>query len=157
MMRTCSRCGETKPLDEFAVRDRATGRRGKICRSCLRAYGRQHYARNRPYYLDKATRGREALHSRTFEQLTQFLRAHPCVDCGETDVRVLQFDHVDPSTKETVVSRLIRNNSWERALEEIAKCVVRCANCHRRRTAAQFGYLRFTRVSRANIIGGTRE
>src|SRR5438093_10848045 len=97
MTRTCSRCGETKPLDEFAVRDRATGRRGKICRSCLRAYGRQHYARNRPYYLDKATRGREALHSRTFEQLTQFYRAHPCVDCGTTRGRVRHVSNAEPS------------------------------------------------------------
>lgn len=155
-MKTCSKCGETKPLEEFAVRKDRDDRRHTICKACVRIYARMHYELNRDYYLDKAARARADLRARTFEQLIAYLKDHPCVDCGESDVRVLHFDHVDPSTKEAVVSRLLRVNTWERALDEIAKCVVRCANCHRRRTAQQFGSLRLT-VSRAGIMGGTRE
>ena len=30
--------------------------------------------------------------------------------------------------------------SWNAILVEIAKCDIRCANCHRRRTASQYGW-----------------
>jgi cytochrome c551/c552 len=41
------------------------------------------------------------------------------------------------------VSRLVHTAvSWELVAAEIAKCEVRCANCHRRRTAAVGGYYR---------------
>ena len=38
------------------------------------------------------------------------------------------------------VSSLLRYASWSALELEIAKCDVRCANDHRRRTAAQFGW-----------------
>jgi hypothetical protein len=60
-----------------------------------------------------------------------YLKLHPCVDCGNDDVRVLEFDHVR-GNKETNVSNIIRNG-WklERLISEIEKCEVRCCNCHR--------------------------
>lgn len=69
---------------------------------------------------------------------------HPCMDCGEADPIVLEFDHKADSIKVESVTQMVMNNaSWERITAEIEKCEVRCANCHRRRTAAQFGYKRF--------------
>lgn len=69
------------------------------------------------------------------------LKENRCVDCGESDPIVLQFDHREPSEKSGNVSALIsRGNSWSRVLAEIEKCDVRCANCHMRRTAKQFGW-----------------
>lgn len=55
-----------------------------------------------------------------------------CVDCGETDPVVLDFDHVS-GRKSAGVSRM-RTSSLPKLLTEIAKCEVRCANCHRRVT-----------------------
>jgi hypothetical protein len=53
-----------------------------------------------------------------------------CVDCGITDIRVLDFDHVR-GTKRASVSDLVRVGAGiERILDEIAKCDVRCRNCH---------------------------
>jgi hypothetical protein len=77
------------------------------------------------------------------QRVAAHLMAHPCVDCGEGDLRVLDFDHDDPAAKAAEVARLAAMNvSWERVASEIAKCSVRCANCHRRRTAEMFGYWR---------------
>ena len=57
-----------------------------------------------------------------------------CVDCGETDVCVLDFDHV--GVKDRSVMELARREvGLQRLRVEIARCVVRCVNCHRRRTA----------------------
>jgi hypothetical protein len=53
---------------------------------------------------------------------------------------VLEFDHHDRATKREDVSRLMAYSSWRRIEAEIAKCDVRCANCHRRRTAHQLGW-----------------
>ena len=72
--------------------------------------------------------------TKTAKQL-EYLLSHPCVDCGEKDPVVLEFDHVR-GVKEWNVSLLVRSNSsWKRVLEEIEKCEVVCANCHKRRTA----------------------
>lgn len=68
-----------------------------------------------------------------------YLTRHPCVDCGEADPIVLEFDHRDPETKRAEVGVLIsRGASLRRVLAEIILCDIRCANCHRRRTAFQF-------------------
>lgn len=64
-----------------------------------------------------------------------------CVDCGLSDILVLEFDHVGPKLDN--VSNLVRDgHSLERIQSEIDCCEVRCANCHRRRTAQRRGQLR---------------
>jgi hypothetical protein len=61
-----------------------------------------------------------------------------CTDCGEADPVVLEFDHVGPKTGD--VGQLVRDGvRLARLKEEIAKCEVVCACCHRRRTARRQG------------------
>lgn len=72
-----------------------------------------------------------------------YLLTHPCVDCGERDPVVLEFDHRDSAIKKEGVAELMFSlYSLEHLKEEIEKCAVRCANCHRRKTAKQFGWER---------------
>lgn len=67
-----------------------------------------------------------------------YLANHPCVDCGESDPVVLEFDHI--LTKHRDVSLMSRTAfSSSAVVAEIAKCVVRCGNCHRRKTAREQG------------------
>jgi hypothetical protein len=65
-----------------------------------------------------------------------YLLGHPCIDCGESDPVVLDFDHVVGVKRANVSMLVYRGHNLETVASEIAKCVVRCANCHRRRTAA---------------------
>lgn len=69
--------------------------------------------------------------------LAEYLLEHPCVDCGEADPVVLEFDHL--RDKKHDISQM-DTYMWDTVLEEIVKCEVCCANCHRRRTAKQFGW-----------------
>jgi hypothetical protein len=79
-------------------------------------------------------RNQLARHVRTY------LLNHPCVDCGEADPVVLEFDHVR-GIKVASVSRMVNIVVALPLLKaEIAKCEVRCANCHRRRTARTLGW-----------------
>ena len=79
--------------------------------------------------------------------LLEFLSSKRCVDCGENDPVVLDFDHKDPKDKTRNVARFLSGHySWESVLKEIEKCEIRCANCHRRKSYEQFGYWGKTRV-----------
>lgn len=74
--------------------------------------------------------------------VNDYLLEHPCVDCGETDPVVLEFDHlVQSETNRDVTSMMLY--SIEKILSEIAKCEVVCANCHTRRTARRADTLRW--------------
>jgi hypothetical protein len=65
-----------------------------------------------------------------YKVVKNHLLTHPCVDCGNTDIRVLQFDHVR-GEKLGNISNIIRaKNNVGFLVEEIAKCDVRCGNCH---------------------------
>jgi hypothetical protein len=69
----------------------------------------------------------------------EYLKSHPCVGCGETDILVLEFDHEELKSerkKPHSVTDLLKH-SRARLIKEIEKCEVRCANCHKRRTAIQ--------------------
>ncbi len=55
---------------------------------------------------------------------------------------VLEFDHLRDKRFDIGASLPYRN--WQSILDEIAKCEVVCANCHRRRTARRRGNLRMT-------------
>ena len=69
------------------------------------------------------------------------LKRSRCVDCGEDDFCVLDFDHVE--RKNGSVIRMAREGrAWAKLKAEIAKCVIRCANCHQRRTATLLGHYR---------------
>ena len=57
------------------------------------------------------------------------------MDCNESDILVLEFDHKERKEKSYNVSYLMRRGlSFDKLIEEIKKCDVRCANCHRRKT-----------------------
>ena len=65
--------------------------------------------------------------------MLEYLRTHACVDCGETDLLVLEFDHLRDK-KYNIAEMINRDFTWASILREIEKCEVVCANCHRRRT-----------------------
>lgn len=69
-----------------------------------------------------------------------YFKTHPCVDCGENDYIVLEFDHVRSNKVASISSLIGSGYSVDTVKREIAKCEVRCANCNRRKTAKQFDW-----------------
>lgn len=65
-------------------------------------------------------------------RLSQLIKLNSgCVDCGYREHAVaLQFDHIGDNKKMNVSDMIRSDYSWITILEEIAKCEVRCANCH---------------------------
>lgn len=55
------------------------------------------------------------------------------MDCLETDIEVLEFDHVKGKKKAKVTALAHSGYDWSTIEREIRKCQVRCGNCHKRR------------------------
>jgi hypothetical protein len=136
----CYRCGELKPVEDFSWRRKAKGQRDSFCRPCRSAYGREHYEANRQRYIDQAAISKRKLTLARTKYLIKFFETNPCVDCGETDPIVLEFDHL--RDKSFAIGPQLSRKNWESILAEMKKCEVVCANCHRRRTARRKGALR---------------
>lgn len=135
--RRCGRCGVHKPVDDFMWRRIEKGQRDNYCRPCRAAYHREHYLKHKPRYVENARVRNQRVWEERKRWMIEFFRTHPCVDCGETDIIVLEFDHLED--KAFGVAHGARWRKWEDVLAEMAKCEVVCANCHRRRTARRNG------------------
>ena len=141
-MGTCGGCGEAKPDESFPWRNRGAGIRSTTCKECKKGYNKKWYLRHAAEQKARADTRRDRVGADYAGRIWTYLLAHPCVDCGESDPIVLQFDHVR-GVKVDSISTMIRGGwSWTKIAAEIEKCEVRCANCHTRRTALVGGWWR---------------
>lgn len=145
IMKKCSRCKKEKNLEEFNFKVKAKGLRQLQCKECTRLLIKNHYNNNKSYYLTKAKKRNKIIRDKIHAYLKEYLLNHPCVDCGEKDIVVLEFDHKGELPKLKAVSSLIRLQASLETIEtEVDKCEVRCANCHRRKTAKYFKWFKLT-------------
>lgn len=109
------------------------------CSPCMNSYEKERYQNG-----DRARKERNDLArlNKNREYVKSFLQTNSCIDCGDSDWWNLDFDHINPATKTKEICYFIRDNGLKLLIDEIAKCVVRCTKCHRRRTIEQFGWWR---------------
>jgi hypothetical protein len=143
-------CGRELPEEMFHWRSKAKGLRIARCRDCAGLWSKAHYKANRKQYLQKAIRWSVKTVAENQRLLVVYLLAHPCVDCGEKDPLVLTFDHVRGVKRNSISAMVAGKNNWVAIEAEIAKCIVRCANCHMRRTAHQLG---FGKIAALALVG----
>lgn len=104
-----------------------------------KAYAKKHYENNKTEYKARARKFTKKNRQVLRDWIWDFFKVHPCVDCNETDPIVLQFDH--QKDKKFEIGLAVRKSiSLEALKEEVAKCEVRCANCHMKKTAKDFGW-----------------
>jgi hypothetical protein len=139
-MRRCGRCQQLKPVEDFAWRRKKQGQRHNYCRPCHSEYHREHYMANKERYVAQAAARKKALYLKHTTLLLDYFAEHPCVDCGESDPVVLEFDHL--GDKAFDIGHALPYRSWQSILAEIEKCQVVCRNCHRRRESRRMGALR---------------
>lgn len=116
--KVCTKCGKELPIEEFNWRSKAAGTRRSECKHCQSAYMKAQYHKKK--------------------EIVQSMKAEAkCAKCGESRGYVLDYHHIDPTTKEASIARITSNTyRLDGVLDEIKKCVVLCANCHR-----EFHYL----------------
>ena len=140
-----TRCNCLKKCSEFSFKNKSKGKYHSYCLVCGRKAIKNHYEANIQKYVDKSRVRRKRVVGEINEKLYDYLISNPCVDCGEKDPIVLEFDHVRGKKLCNVSSMSWQFCSWESILKEIAKCEVRCANCHRRKTAEKFNWFKFNK------------
>lgn len=131
-MKVCTKCSKSKPLTEFNRRSRSPDGHMNWCRDCKHSYDAGWYQQNRERHI-RNVRPFARRFRQTERAYAQSMKQVPCADCGkEYPPYVMDYDHVRGS-KVTNVSYLA-GFARQRLRDEIEKCDVVCANCHRERT-----------------------
>lgn len=144
-MKTCTLCQQDKDENQFSFRNKSKNRRSSWCKECYSGKNKKHYKNNKDDYFANARKWKKERKKEIYEYVFEYFKTHPCVDCGESDPIVLEFDH--RKNKTASVSNLIQEkHPVDIIAKEIQKCDVRCANCHRRKTAKDFGWYAVMRI-----------
>lgn len=95
---------------------------------------------------EKAISRQRVIVSKIRRYLQEVKQSTPCVDCNENyPYWIMEFDHL--SDKEFMINKFKNTTtSLERVREEVAKCEVVCANCHKNRT-----YVRLLRTNSGTL------
>lgn len=142
-VKRCPNCETVRSTDDFYRNVRKSDGLQTCCKTCSRARRKAYWANgeNKKKTKDRA----RARHKELAEAIYQLLCEKHCVDCGEQNPVLLEFDHVK-GQKTASISRMICHGfGIERIKEEIDKCVVRCVKCHRLKTAKDFGWYKWIR------------
>lgn len=123
-MKTCSKCNTL--YEDY-------GQRNSFCKPCKRKYDRE-------YHTNRSTekkKRKQDLQSVRIARIRKEFDAHKessgCYLCDESETVCLDLHHLDPNEKEINVADAIRLGwSKEKIQAEVDKCVVLCANCHRK-------------------------
>jgi len=135
-LKTCKKCGIEKAVELFSKNKRRKDGLQDHCKACIKIRDAENYKKN----PDKFAKWSKSRRLEVREKVFTYLLDHPCVECGERDIVVLEFDHRTQTTKKFDVMSATHGHSWKTILEEIKKCDVVCANCHKRRTAKMLNW-----------------
>ncbi len=135
-MKTCKKC--KLPKDDFRKSKKYIDSLDVYCKECRRIADKKSYNSNLTQNRKAGLESKNKARGRNRQFIRDYLVGKACIDCGENDPVVLEFDHFE--NKKENLSILIQNSSIAKIEAEIKKCNIRCANCHRRKTAIQLGY-----------------
>jgi len=91
------------------------------------ATNRAGYERNKEHRQKKNRESKAA----GKERWRAFKSTLSCVQCGQNHPATLDFHHIERHPDNRKVNKLLTNKAFKQAAEEIKKCLVLCANCHR--------------------------
>jgi hypothetical protein len=134
----CGVCDLSLPLAEFHHSSKSLDGRRSQCKKCRKSVDAGKYGRRSPNQREQYAQNERKRRDGVYALIVAYLLTHPCVDCGEADPVVLEFDHVRDQ-KTANIAYLAQACSIKRVMEE-KKCDGRYANCHRRMTARRAGW-----------------
>ena len=147
--KTCTKCGIDKSINNYRKTRYSKDGHNSKCKECqskeAKTKARHQDPKRKKYLKEHKLRKINAAK----EHILNFLSTNPCVDCGQDNFLCLDFDHIEPKHKKSSICDLVKRGiSLQRIIEEIKKCEVRCANCHRIKTASQFNYWKTNEIIR---------
>lgn len=141
MEKKCTKCNEIKILSEFNKNKSKSDGYASACRLCDNSISKAYYEKNNEKQKMQISKAKKIRLSENRKLYLSYLKGQSCIDCGENNPIVLDHDHRDDTIKIESISKMMTlGYGWDTVLIEINKCDIRCANCHRIRTAKQFGW-----------------
>jgi hypothetical protein len=131
MEKVCIGCKEPKHFDHFTKRKNGTPQ--SYCKPCHNEYCRKDYLNNKIEH-NKARYSRKKIKIKEIKEIVRSIKCSPCSDCKVSHPHWrLEFDHAR-GVKKYDISNAARVNSRSVLRQELAKCDLVCANCHKDRT-----------------------
>lgn len=130
-LKICCSCEKELDISNFSISKKRKDGLQSQCINCQKTYRRNHYLKNKEKYKEKSKKWKKAFHT----WFQKFKTTLVCQKCDENHPACLEFHHKDPNEKESSVSQLVQYGNKKKLLEEIKKCDVLCANCHRKHHA----------------------
>jgi len=124
-MKTCSRCSIQKEYKDFYKNKRKKDGLSVACKVCDNISNKQ----SRVKHIEKTRKHRKNNRNKILQFIQIYKSENGCLKCGEKEPCCLDLHHVDPTSKEFEPSQA---TSITKFVEESKKCVVLCANCHRK-------------------------
>lgn len=122
--KTCNKCGIT--YEHY-------GHNVGWCRPCGRLYYVEYNINKSPEARKRQKVRSDARRRENFEKFNTWKGAIGCCRCPESDPDCLDMHHVDPAQKDEAVAEGVKRGwAWGRLMKEAEKCIVICANCHRK-------------------------
>lgn len=139
----CRHCDTVKSVTSFYRR--GTRYRSE-CKECGKKKLRTYYQENETFRAKQNAASSKGAKQRKAEKqayVLEYLRERMCVDCGEQNLIVLQFDHHNDDKDDNVAYLMCNGGPLASLVREIEKCEVVCANCHIIRTARRANNYRY--------------
>lgn len=129
-MKRCPKCKITKSEDCFGQNKSRKDGRQVNCKPCRKLINNQQY-RDNPNRRKRIVCNSEKYKARN-KTYVDNLKERGCSKCEEVELCTLDFHHLDEDTKVANISKLVHRGSFDKLLRELNKCVLLCANCHRK-------------------------
>lgn len=127
-MYKCSKCNKDKSRECFYNRE--DGRPHSWCRDCNKAYQREHYHLTKDRYREARLINNRKRRKEVSEYMHEYKLEKGCKSCGYNKCyAALDFHHPNKDKEHNIST--MGTNSLKKVKEEIKKCIVLCANCHR--------------------------
>jgi hypothetical protein len=130
----CTKCNSDKPLTEEFWHHRKSKKDGweYYCKACVRETTKANYNKNKDQWREY----QKEFKRKYKETVNEYKQTLCCSKCKETRYYLLDFHHIDPTTKSIAIGNAWQYKSIEDTFKEIEKCIPLCSNCHR-----EFHYL----------------
>lgn len=137
-MKECCNCKKLKKETEFGKLSKSLDGLQYKCKTCKKDYDKNYHSSRSGSQINKKRDSQKKRRKDNRKEINKYLKDNPC-KCGESRLPCLDFHHLNDK-KFNISSSVNRGVSLKKIFEEIKKCLVLCANCHRIETAREFNW-----------------
>lgn len=126
--KVCLECSKTLGVKKFSKNKCRKDGLQIYCKRCMGIRNKEYESKNKL----KIRNNKKEYMIKNRLKLQRYKADHGCERCGENDYFALDFHHRNKKTKKDSINNLVSSRLFQQVWEEIKKCNLLCANCHKR-------------------------